>query len=127
MKNKDEGDIQYYAAQNDIVWASGYSRPRMAFGPFNLILENHCRKHNFKLLEHIYYGKPQLKAFSFVEREMKKREPEGTFFMIGDNPKADIHGANLAGWYSFLTKTGIHTLKGNDPENPATFVVYNFE
>ena len=59
--------MQYYAAQNDITWASGYARPRMAFGPFNYILENHCKKHNFNLLEHIHYGKPQKKAFEFVQ------------------------------------------------------------
>jgi ribonucleotide monophosphatase NagD (HAD superfamily) len=28
--------------------------------------------------------------------------------MVGDNPRADIKGANTAGWYSLLTKTGIH-------------------
>ena len=30
--------IDYYAAQNDIIWAGGYKTPRMAFGPFNFIL-----------------------------------------------------------------------------------------
>jgi ribonucleotide monophosphatase NagD (HAD superfamily) len=28
--------------------------------------------------------------------------------MVGDNPRADIKGANTAGWASFLTQTGIH-------------------
>ncbi len=39
---------------------------------------------------------------------MKKVEPDAVFFMIGDNPRADIAGANRIGWYSFLTRTGIH-------------------
>ena len=43
--------------------------------------------------------------------------------MVGDNPRADIKGANNIGWYSFLTKTGIHTKDTNDTVNPATFVV----
>ena len=29
--------------------------------------------------------------------------------MIGDNPRADIRGANNIGWLSFLTRTGIYT------------------
>jgi hypothetical protein len=37
----------YFAAQNDIVWAGGYHRPRLAFGPFNYMLEEHCRRHQF--------------------------------------------------------------------------------
>lgn len=62
----------YFAAQNDIIWAGGYKRPRMAFGPFNYILKNHCEQVGFDL-EHIYFGKPEFKAFKFVEYEMSKR------------------------------------------------------
>lgn len=118
--------IHYFAAQNDIIWAGGYSVPRMAFGPFNYILENHCQRHGFEIMEHIYYGKPEEKAFSFVEQEMRKVIPNGVFFMMGDNPRADIKGANNVGWYSFLTRTGIHPSADNDKENPATFVVEDF-
>jgi ribonucleotide monophosphatase NagD (HAD superfamily) len=46
--------------------------------------------------------------------------------MIGDNPRADIRGANNIGWGSFLTQTGVHHGPENDIENPATQVVYNF-
>lgn len=46
--------------------------------------------------------------------------------MMGDNPRADIRGANNIGWYSFLTRTGIHQGEDNDPNDPATFVVDNF-
>lgn len=45
---------------------------------------------------------------------------------MGDNPKADIRGANTAGWYSFLTQTGIHQSEENDANDPATFLVSNF-
>ena len=34
--------------------------------------------------------------------------------MIGDNPRADICGANRIGWGSFLTKTGVHHGDDND-------------
>jgi ribonucleotide monophosphatase NagD (HAD superfamily) len=66
--------LPFYAAQNDIVWAGGYKKPRMAFGPFNYILQEHCRRHNFHLLACNFFGKPEKKAFSFVEEEMRKVE-----------------------------------------------------
>ena len=47
----------YYAAQNDIVWAGGYHRPRLAFGPFNYMLAEHCQTHQFPLKK-FYFGKP---------------------------------------------------------------------
>lgn len=47
--------------------------------------------------------------------------------MVGDNPRADIRGANSIGWASFLTLTGIHHGPSNDPHNPATVVVHNFQ
>ena len=31
--------MQFYAAQNDIIWAGAYHKPRIAFGPFNYILQ----------------------------------------------------------------------------------------
>ena len=46
--------------------------------------------------------------------------------MVGDNPRADIRGANRAGWASFLTQTGIHHGPENDKDNPATVVVEDF-
>lgn len=52
----------YFAAQNDIVWAGGYHRPRLAFGPFNYMLEEHCKRHNFNL-KTCYFGKPEKIAF----------------------------------------------------------------
>lgn len=58
---------------------------------------------------------------------MKQLHGEGCFFMVGDNPRADICGANRIGWGSFLTQTGVHQGKHNDAENPATHVVSNFQ
>jgi len=51
------------------------------------------------------------------------------FYMIGDNPKSDIEGANKKGWTSILVKTGVFvvdaesSVNGNDRENPASYVV----
>ena len=45
---------------------------------------------------------------------MKERYGEGCYFMFGDNPRADIKGANQIGWISFLTQTGVHAGANND-------------
>ena len=44
---------------------------------------------------------------------------------IGDNPKADIKGANDASelWTSVLVRSGVFIGKGNDEKNPADKVV----
>ena len=49
-------------------------------------------------------------------------------FMVGDNPRADIRGANAAGapWTSVLVQTGVFKPSPgvpNDPVDPAALVV----
>ncbi len=48
-------------------------------------------------------------------------------FMVGDNPRADIRGANAAGapWKSLLVRTGVFRDErlANDPTDPAYRVV----
>ena len=51
--------------------------------------------------------------------------PPITYFGIGDNPKADIRGANNAGdhWKSVLVRTGLfNSDTENDLEDPADIV-----
>jgi hypothetical protein len=48
-KNKKQ-TLSYYAAQNDVVWAGGYFKPRIAFGPFNYVLDEHCKRHKLDLI-----------------------------------------------------------------------------
>ena len=38
----------------------------------------------------------------------------GNIYMIGDNPKSDIRGANNAGWKSILVRTGVFKGETND-------------
>lgn len=58
--------MPFYASQNDLIWAGGYHKPRIAFGPFNYVLKEHCKVHNFPLIDYTLYGKPYKKAFGFV-------------------------------------------------------------
>ena len=65
-KSKDLPLPPYFAGHNDIAFAGGYHRPRMAFGPFNYMLENHCERHGFNLNKN-YFGKPVKAVFEYVE------------------------------------------------------------
>ena len=48
--------------------------------------------------------------------------------MIGDNPRSDIAGGNAAGMTTILVRTGVFdSTDENDAENPATYVVEDFE
>ena len=117
----------YYTSQNDILWASAFPLMRMAFGPFNYMMADFCQKYLNHKHEMVIYGKPTLKTFGFVEKYMKTHYPEGgNFYMIGDNPKADIRGANNIGWNSVLTRTGVFKGAENDSDDPATIVVEDF-
>jgi ribonucleotide monophosphatase NagD (HAD superfamily) len=46
-------------------------------------------------------------------------------FAVGDNPAADVRGANQAGapWVSVLVRTGVFQGPGNDAQDPAHVVV----
>lgn len=47
--------------------------------------------------------------------------------VIGDNPYADIAGANGFGWNSLLVRTGVYKGEGNHHIHPATAVVDDVE
>jgi ribonucleotide monophosphatase NagD (HAD superfamily) len=96
------------------------------------------------------YGKPLAVTFNYARRvldawrdsehlgtgdqsaEARADEvpPLANIFMVGDNPKADIRGANAAGkpWRSVLVETGVYQPSNgqvNDPTDPAHFVCAN--
>ena len=53
------------------------------------------------------------------------RQRFGAIFAVGDNPHADVAGANAAGapWVSVLVRTGVFQGAGNSPDHPAAIVV----
>ena len=85
------------------------------------------------------YGKPTKLTFDYAERHLQKQVKLrgikiNRFYMIGDTPSSDIGGANAKGWTTILVRTGVFdpkaetsTKDGNDKENPATYVVEDFE
>ena len=84
--------------------------------------------------EIIEYGKPHSNTFEYTKKicervAMKQNLEISNFYMIGDNPWADIKGGNNMDWNSILVKTGNYQPEPgqeNDYDNPATFVVEGF-
>ena len=99
-------------------------------------------------LEHHYYGKPNRAPYALAEELLSAQAVAlgqipassragaaksgaasvfGAIYAVGDNPKADIAGANAQGppWVSMLVRTGVFTgHEGhNDREHPADVVV----
>ena len=132
----NEQKIPLYACNPDLTFKTTYHRPRYTQGAFLLA---------FRTLFHSYTGnhptinmcgKPFGIQYRYAEEMLRneaKRIGSDTvpdlFIGIGDNPKADIRGANKAGdnWRSVLVRTGVHEAHENDKEDPADLFCKNVE
>lgn len=107
--------IDLYMSNPDLVYSSDFPWPRFGQGLFKLSLQAAFKAMTGNELSLVQYGKPERKTYEFAEkrlleiaREMGYDELE-KIYAIGDNPAADIRGANNAGekYVSVLTRTGV--------------------
>lgn len=116
-----------YNSNEDLEFSSPFDHPRLAQGMFLHCLEMMHERCPGALgpLELVRFGKPHKRTFEYCEQQLASVSPGGKFYMIGDNPKADIRGANAAGehWNSVLVLSGM--TKQNCAEDPADFVENN--
>mmetsp|Transcript_23066 Transcript_23066/g.57020 ORF Transcript_23066/g.57020 Transcript_23066/m.57020 type:complete len:182 (+) Transcript_23066:559-1104(+) len=116
------------------------TRPgRFGQGAFTTALEHLFEKLHGRPLPVTYYGKPNAVVYRYATRilEAEVRRIRSlpaadnvTFdriYAIGDNPKADVRGANRAGlpWTSVLVRTGVFSGEDNDPDDPAHIVSHD--
>lgn len=79
------------------------------------------------------FGKPHAAMYAYAERvlitmrgfESSAKPPR--VYAVGDNPAADICGANNYGWNSILVRTGVFREPGNSREFPANKVCDHVE
>lgn len=126
-----------YFSNPDILWANDFGRSRFGQGAFSLIVETLYKQGSSSLnqpfpLIPTFYGKPNSAPYRLAEVILAKQAREmgigvlddgGGIFAVGDNPAADILGANRAGprWISCLVRTGVY--RGGAPSaNPAILV-----
>ncbi|PIA15673.1 HAD-superfamily hydrolase, partial [Coemansia reversa NRRL 1564] len=135
--------VPLYLSNADLIFSNEYPQPRFAQGAFHVCLRAMWDALTGGApLEHTRFGKPFTVQYDFVERlldqlalravpstDVAQLRNERRVYAIGDNPAADIAGANGAGWTSVLVRTGVFNggPGTNDPANPATMVVNHVE
>jgi HAD superfamily hydrolase (TIGR01456 family) len=114
-----------FVSNDDFTFSAAYPFPRFAAGAFSRCLKLLYEEYTGKKLEVTRYGKPHAVTYEYAEdllNEIAGNNDTNTRFEtvygIGDNPMADIAGANNAGnhWRSILVRTGIYTGE-KDPEH----------
>jgi len=98
-----EQRVPVLACNMDLQWMSDFSMPRFGHGMFMHCLESvYLKLVGRPLLYSALMGKPSTLTYQYAEqlviREAAKiglKNPIHTLYAIGDNPMADIYGANL--------------------------------
>ncbi|KAI8344366.1 HAD-like domain-containing protein [Chlamydoabsidia padenii] len=124
-----------YFSNNDLIWSTDFPAPRLGQGAFKEALEGlymALTEGKARLISESF-GKPHGSTYSFAEKVITSQYktiygdsllPQQVY-AIGDNPAADIKGANAHGWLSMLVRTGVHTGPGNSNDYPADYVCDN--
>ncbi|KAG0241374.1 hypothetical protein BGX31_001162 [Mortierella sp. GBA43] len=139
------GDLTTVKTQTELhttrqsVWSNEYPTPRFAQGTFRTCLERIYMDMTGQKLQYTLFGKPMTTTYQYAESVLNKIAPthsgtDGiprprTVYAIGDNPYADIAGANGYGWESVLVRTGVFRPEGGENHHihPATTVVDDVE
>ncbi|KAI8808524.1 HAD-like domain-containing protein [Cladochytrium replicatum] len=128
--------LPIYFSNPDFVWSNEYPISRFAQGAFRICLESLYHELTGNRLQYTSFGKPMRATYEFGANALESYAasigaPQSGFrkvYAIGDNPAADVAGANGYGWTSILVKTGVW-----DPElhgetgHGATYVVEDVE
>ncbi|KAG0002816.1 hypothetical protein BGZ79_002236 [Entomortierella chlamydospora] len=131
--------VPLYFSNSDLVWSNEYPNPRFAQGTFRTCLERIYEDMTGQKLEYTLFGKPMTPTYQFADTVLNTLAPihcgpdnlprPRTVYAIGDNPYADIAGANAYGWHSLLVRTGVFAPDGEENHHihPATAVVDHVE
>ncbi|CAJ1037053.1 putative Haloacid dehalogenase-like hydrolase/HAD-hyrolase-like [Leishmania utingensis] len=123
----------YFAAADDLLWATEAPLPRLGQGAFREMLASVYESITGQGMQLQQYGKPRAIAYAFAEQRLKEVsallgwDPNQlrSIFMVGDNVESDIVGANAAGglWTSVHVLSGI----GRAPAARRTLSVGDYE
>ncbi|KAJ1889350.1 hypothetical protein LPJ66_008075 [Kickxella alabastrina] len=137
--------IPLYMSNSDLIFSNEYPLPRFGQGAYHVCLRamwHALTKGEAPPLDHTLFGKPYRVQYAYAERLLDRMALEALpivdvelmrgrrrIYAIGDNPAADIAGANGAGWQSVLVRTGVFdgAPGTNDATNPATKVAEHVE
>ncbi|KAI0978767.1 hypothetical protein GJ496_001033 [Pomphorhynchus laevis] len=88
--------LPFYVCNQDLTWKAAASRPRIGHGSFVTVLE-HLMKLTLgvSLQRDVVTGKPELITYDYLQALMRKHKLQSrSLYFVGDNPSADIQGAN---------------------------------
>ncbi|XP_018585564.2 haloacid dehalogenase-like hydrolase domain-containing 5 [Scleropages formosus] len=99
--------IPVLACNMDLMWMAEAKNPRFGHGMFLVCLENIYKKiTGHELKYEALIGKPSVITYNYAELLVRQQaeslgwaEPVERLYAIGDNPMADIYGANLYNRY----------------------------
>eukprot|EP00047_Mylnosiga_fluctuans_P006606 m.247959 g.247959 ORF g.247959 m.247959 type:complete len:329 (+) comp15584_c0_seq1:25-1011(+) len=121
--------VPIFSCCPDFHFGASHSLPRLTNGAFLLALRAIFAEATGRQLNVNLFGKPHPSVYASAHRILAAEHGAalGRIFMVGDNPKSDIHGAIAAGepWYPILVRTGCFQGGDNDPHYPARFVAKN--
>ncbi|OBZ90468.1 putative CDP-alcohol phosphatidyltransferase class-I family protein C22A12.08c [Choanephora cucurbitarum] len=123
-------DVPLYWSNNDLIWSTDFPAPRLGQGALKVALDSLYKELTGHALQSTSFGKPHKATYQFAEQVIHRLSPSETqrrVYAVGDNPAADIQGANNYGWESVLVRTGVFTGKGNAKDFPAKIVCENVE
>jgi ribonucleotide monophosphatase NagD (HAD superfamily) len=147
--------VPVYFSNPDVLWANECPRPRLGQGAFAAALGALHREVAGGPLPRVhFYGKPHAPQYRLAERLLLRQAAAATttsgsdvahgegdddeaalrarvkstfsaIWAVGDNPAADVRGANTAGapWVSVLVRTGVFQGGANSRSDPAALVV----
>ena len=96
----------------DLFYASSHPMQRLGPAVENTMISSVMKQSMGLDVKFEEYGKPKTFNYDFAERTLQKRAMRqrikiSNYYMIGDNPRSDIAGANAKGWVSILVRTGV--------------------
>lgn len=127
-----ESFIPVFACNADVVYTGTHHLPRFTQGAFIHAFQALFNKYTGHDAPIQFCGKPFPMQYRYAEKLFHNNASRtgnitpAKFYGVGDNPRSDIRGANMAGdhWTSILVKTGVFKGDlGNDKEDPADDVV----
>lgn len=120
---------ELFVSNPDFLWQAAYPVPRYGMGAFTQCLHALWARLTGTELQITQFGKPMRSQFEAAAQlvETQASGPVERLYMIGDNPAADVRGANGAGdpWRSILVCTGVY--QGGPSNNDATDPAWRVE
>ncbi|KAJ3362174.1 hypothetical protein GGF31_001797 [Allomyces arbusculus] len=115
--------VPIYFSNPDFLWANAFPMPRFGQGALKTSLKAIWRELVGQDLVYQSYGKPEYLTYAYAFRRLHQEilrhqelptsltnndNEHFEVYAVGDNPHADILGANRHGWHSLLVRTGVY-------------------